>query len=80
MGVVIRVSKVGMARISNGEEIQKIRQNQLKMIRDSLISSTASSDADFLVTDDEKFAKRVKQELKNITVLKYDDFVKILNG
>jgi hypothetical protein len=80
MGVVIGVSKVGMARISNGEEIQKIRQNQLKMTRDSLISSTASSDADFLVTDDEKFAKRVKQELKNITVLKYDDFVKILNG
>lgn len=50
------------------------------MTRDSLISSNASSDADFLVTDDEKFAKRVKQELKNITVLKYDDFVKILNG
>lgn len=79
MGSVIGVSKVGMNRISNGENIEVIRQDNMKRTRDSLISSTASSDADFLVTEDRSFASRVKRNL-NIQVLKYTDFVKVLNS
>lgn len=80
MGAVIGITKVGQARVNNGETIRKIRQNNLKRTRDSLISSTASSDADFLVTGDISFANRVKRNLKKITVLNYDEFIRILKA
>jgi hypothetical protein len=79
MGVVLGVSRIGMARLSDGEEIEKIRERNLKRTRDALISSTASSDADFLVTEEHSFASRVRRNLTNVQVLNFNEFVKKLN-
>jgi len=79
MGVVLDVSRIGMARLSDGEEIEKIRQGNLKRTQDALISSTASSDTDFLVTEDRSFATRVKRNLTNVQVLNFNEFVRKLN-
>jgi len=79
MGVVVGVSRLGMARLSNGEEIERIRQGDLRRTQDALISATASSDADFLVTEDRSFATRVQKNLADVRVLNFSKFVRKLN-
>ena len=78
-GFVLGVSRLGMARLSNGEEIERIRQGNLRRTQDALISATASFDANFLVTEDHSFATRVQRNLPNVQVLNFRGFVRKLN-
>ncbi len=77
---IVGISRLGMARLGNGEEFEKIRQGNLKRTEDALISSTASSDADFLVTEDDSFATRVKKNLPKVRVLNFNEFVRHINN
>ena len=79
MGFVLDVSKLGMARLSNREEIEKIRQGNSRRTQDALIAANASSDANFLVTEDHSFATRVQKNLTNVQVLSFRGFVRKLN-
>lgn len=79
MGFVLDVSRVGMARLSDGEGIERIRQGNSRRTQDALIAATASSDANFLVTEDHSFATRVQKNLTNVQVLNFSKFVRKLN-
>ena len=79
MGSVLDVSRLGMARLNNGEEIERMRQGNSRKTQDALISATASSDANFLVTEDHSFATRVQKNLTNVQVLNFSEFVKKVN-
>jgi len=79
MGFVLDVSRLGMARLSNGEEIERMRQGNSRRTQDALISATANSDANFLVTEDHSFATRVRKNLTNVQVLNFRGFVRKLN-
>lgn len=79
MGFVLDVSRLDMARLSNGGEIERIRQGNSRRTQDALIAATASSGANFLITEDHSFATRAKKNLTNVKVLNFRAFVRGLN-
>jgi hypothetical protein len=58
-GVVVDLSRVGLARLGSDEEHRIIYH--VRHRKDGLIAATATSDADTLVTDDKRFAKRLNK-------------------
>ena len=63
-GAILDVSKVGLARLGNDEDhnlIEHVRgEAWQRKSKDALIAATASKDADALVTDDKRLARRLK--------------------
>lgn len=63
-GAVYGVSKYGGARYGNGSSsginIDQIRSPSKHHTKDALIATTAAQEADVLVTEDRRFANRVK--------------------
>ena len=56
-----------------------MRQGNSRKTQDALISATASSDANFLVTEDHSFATRVQKNLTNVQVLNFSELIKKVN-
>jgi predicted nucleic acid-binding protein len=56
-GIVLDVSRVGEARVGSNDDRRII--DHVRAIKDGLIAATTSSDADMLVTDDKRFARRL---------------------
>lgn len=72
---VLGVSRLGMAKLSNGDLLEKLRKGNFKHTEDALIGETAIKNNLILVTTDILFKKRVNKEGGNAINLK--DFLKI---
>jgi len=79
IGFVIGVSYLGAACLSDGKDVESIRQGNIKMIYDALIAATAKIGTDYLVTDDDTLRKRVIKEFPNLKLLTNDEFHKLID-
>jgi len=60
--IVLEVSRLGMSKFSDGILLDKLRKSNLKHTEDALIGETAIMNKLILVSEDEKFRKRVNKE------------------
>jgi hypothetical protein len=72
VGVVLGLSRLDQAKLSNGETFHAMRGESKTHIRDSLIASSAAEDADLLVTSDKRMTTRATA--LGITVWSWEDF------
>lgn len=80
-GFVLGYSRLGMARLGGGTPALKyedVRKTSKRIVKDSLVSITAASDADIFVTEDKIQAKRFKRNRKNIPVYDFSMFITFL--
>ena len=77
-GAVYGTSKYGAATYGDGSlsgvSLHQIRSKSKKHIRDALIATTAARDADVLVTEDRRLAKRVRSTTASCQVWSFKDF------
>lgn len=77
-GAVYGISKYGMATYGNGSSsgisLNQIRSSSKQHTKDALIATTASRDADVLVTEDKRFFKKFNLISTSCNVWSFDKF------
>jgi len=58
---VVGKSRIGMAKLSNGKTLNKIRGNNMKKTNDALIGETALNNGYTLVTEDKKLRNKINK-------------------
>ena len=78
-GFVLGVSRLGEARLGDGRQsgvsIGKVRPSGRGGMQDALIATTASGEADVLVTEDRDLCKKVKASSARCAVWSFADLV-----
>jgi len=73
---IFGVSKSGMAKLSDGNFIEKLRKGNIKHTSDALIGEVAIKNNLILVTEDNRFRKRIKSA--GGRAITFDEFKKII--
>jgi predicted nucleic acid-binding protein len=71
-GAVYGLSRFGMARFGDSEQIESLRRGNPDHTKDALIAATAKYEDATLVTEDATLAKRARSE--GIAVIAWNDF------
>lgn len=83
-GFVLGISRLGEARLGNGKEtgisLDQVKTKGRGALMDALVATTASGEADVLVTDDDELAKRMRSSAARCEIWSFQDFVRFIRG
>ena len=74
---VFGISRIGEAKFSNGDLLEKLRKGNIKHTKDALIGGTAIKEKLFLITNDKILRRRVN--LNGGTALNLEEFKKMMS-